>query len=424
MRISRYFLLLMLGIGVCGPSYLNALQTDPGALLSEADDVIKGVVRVRGLDFQPHVEKSVKDRIEIAAYIREQIREEYSREDLPQEGRMLRALGLLPDEIHYEESILKLLSEPVESRYDLRKGVLYVASWLPGREQRSVLAHEATRALQDQNFNIEKILQADLAGRNKDLILAHQALLEGDRTVVMLQMALEQDQRHFSDLPDLAYVMQTWMATTQNQDDVSANTPSYLEKTLLFPYGHGASFLQDVWKNSPGWESINKIYLDLPVSTEQILHPEKYYGARDNPKPVVPMDPIARLGRSWRIAYQNVLGEFSLGLLLNLHFTEEYSAKVVSGWGGDTVMYLEKEAGHDAVFVNTIWDTGEDAEEFFLAMDAWFWKRFPESKRENESASGFSVIHDGRFYDISREGANLNFIFGLSEADGGKWLGK
>lgn len=404
--------------------YVYAQRIDPDSLLKETDAVIEGASRVRGLSLKSRLNMSVTDRIELAAALSRELRAQYPRRDSAGEGTVFQALGLIPAETSYEDIIIKLLSESVESRYDQRRKVLYIASWLSGSEQKSILAHETTRALQDQNFDVDKIEQADLVAQNWDRTLAHKAVFEGDRTVVMLQMALEREKRHFSDLPDLAYVMQSWMATTLSTDDGSSTAPEFIKQILLFPYGHGASFLQGIWRKSPGWDSINGIYLDLPSSTEQILHPEKYYGVRDNPRPVVPIDPVTRLGGTWRAAYRNVLGEFTLGLLLNLHFTEEYSAKVVTGWGGDSVTYLQNETGSKAVFVNTIWDTGEDAEEFFQAMDSWFQKRFPEGKKENEREDGFSVTYKDKFYDLRREGESVYFVSGLSVAEGRKWLGK
>ena len=134
-------------------------------------------------------------------------------------------------------------------------------------------------------------------------------------------------------------------------------------------------------------------------------------------------DPVARLGGDWKIAYENVLGEFSLGLLLNLELTDEHARKSVSGWGGDLAMHLKKEDGRDAVFVNTIWDTDEDAEKFYLAMEEWFRKRYPDGKKENESSAGFSLVHDGEYCGMQREGRSIYFMIGLPESERRNWEG-
>ena len=111
------------------------------------------------------------------------------------------------------------------------------------------------------------------------------------------------------------------------------------------------------------------------------MHPEKYFTERDDPKPVEPADPVSRLGNSWKVGYRNVLGEFSIGLLLSAHLTEGHARRAATGWGGDEVMLLQDSEGKDAAFVNTVWDTADDADKFYAAMDEWFQKAYPESKK-------------------------------------------
>jgi len=424
MQLSRLFPLFFLLAGLYGNCPVFAQATDPAELLEEtADEVIETVVRLRGLELKAPVPKGVKSRAEIAEYLDEQLSKEYSRDELQKEGRMLIKLGLIPDGFNYEEYFLKLLAEQVAGYYDQEKKIFFIASWLSAEAQRPIMAHELTHALQDQHFDIEKMLDDAREWQNVDQVLALQALLEGDALVVMLQYDLEPYKRHFSELPDLAFVMQTQMATMQAQYAVFRDAPAFIQQSLVFPYGYGASFIQKAWKENPDWQSINKIYSDLPVSTEQVLHPEKYFGVRDNPVPVKPIDTIARLGSDWKIVYQNVMGEFSLGLLLNLHLTEEHSQKSVSGWGGDQVIYLENGAGRDAAIVNTIWDTEEDAEKFFLAMNTWFSKRFPNVDKKSQTAMSFSLIKDGEFYEMRRDGRNLYLLIGLNEEDSRRWAG-
>ena len=229
----------------------------------------------------------------------------------------------------YRGFIIKLLTEQVGGFYDPDKKTFFIASWLPSEEQKPVMIHELTHALQDQHFDVGKMLKEDRSLQNDDRILAHEAVMEGDGMVVMLQYFLEPVKRHFSQLPDLASIMQAQMTSMQSQFPVFKEAPLYIQETLLFPYGYGASFLQYVWRKNPSWEAVNKIYSDMPASTEQIMHPEKYYGERDTPKPVNTGDFMARLGDGWKVTDKNVLGEFSLGLLMSLHLTEEQSRKAV-----------------------------------------------------------------------------------------------
>jgi hypothetical protein len=395
-------------------------QPDASELLKTADEMVQNAARLRGLEPKAPISKGVKNRAEIAQYLEEHIQKEYDQEQLRLEGKMLQKLGLIPPAVDYKDLMLKLLTEQLAGFYDPDKKALYIASWLPLDEQKPAMIHELTHALQDQYFDIRGILNADRKLNNNDLSLSHEALMEGDGMAVMIEYLLGPLKRHFADLPDLAVVMRLQMTAMQTPSPVMKSAPSFIQETLLFPYGYGSSFLQQVWKQNPSWQAINKIYSDLPASTEQIMHPEKYYANRDAPKPVNAEALAANLGSSWKIAYKNVLGEFSLGLLLSLHLTDEHARRAATGWGGDQVLLLQNGAGKDAILADTIWDTTDDSDKFFAAMDKWFSQHFPKAARTHERPTGFSLVQDGEFYSLRHEGTTVRFILGLPESEAKK----
>ena len=421
MRIRWFALLvLVLGLSKDTPALLQLADTseraaDTSELLKTADDLVQTVSKLRGLEPKSPILRGIKNRAEISQYLNERIQELYSEEELQAEGKMLRRLGLIPASIDYREFVLKLLTEQIGGYYDPDKKMLFIASWLSLEEQKPVMVHELTHALQDQYFDVNTILKEDQKLRNDDRALAHQAVLEGDGMVVMLQYLLEPAKRHFSQLPDLAFIMQAQMASMQTQYTVFRDAPPYLQESLLFPYGYGAAFLQKAWAKDPSWQGVNKIYSDLPVSTEQIMHPEKYLAARDNPVTVTEENFAVKLGKSWKVTYRNILGEFSLGLMLNLHLTEERSRRSAAGWGGDQVLLFESSEGKDAVLVSTVWDTADDAEKFYLAMQDWFQKGYPKAIKTDEPPGGFSLTQDGEFHSICRDGTRVRFLVGLPE---------
>jgi hypothetical protein len=421
MRFGRLFLLLVLVAVLCRATLALMQATDPSELLKTADEMIQTVVRLRGLEPKSQILKGVKTREEISRFLNDRVQEEYSQSELQQEGQMLQKLGLIPPKMDYKEFALKLLTEQVEGFYDPEKKTFYIAAWLPADEQKPVMVHELTHALQDQYFDISKTLKKDLAAANDDRALAHQAIMEGDGLAVMLNYILEPAKKNFAQLPNMVSLMRTQMLTAQSQYAVFGSAPQYFQESLLFPYEYGAAFLQNAWNKNPSWQSINEIYADLPVSTEQIIHPEKYY-AHDNPKPVKEENLAVELGNDWKVAYKNVLGELSLGLFMNLRFTDERARKSVFGWGGDEAVLLTNGEGKSAVFVNTIWDSMPEADIFFLALQDWFHKSYPKARKVYESPTGLSVVQNGEFHSLRRDETSIRFIIGLPEADGQRLL--
>lgn len=397
-----------------------AQQAEAGAILEAVDALTITTSKLRGLDPKSPISKGIKSKAEISQFIHKRIGEDYAPDRVRNEEKLLKTIGLLPQNVDYRQLIVNLLSEQVEGFYDPEQKTFFLASWLPLEGQEPVVVHELTHALQDQHFNVQKILEESRHSENDDRALARQALLEGDAMAVMLQYLIGASKRHFSEVPNLAFIMQTTMEAAQAQYAVLKTAPRFLKETLIFPYGYGAAFLQYSWQRNPSWDAVNRIYADLPASTEQILHPEKYFGTRDNPKPVDAQSYAARLGANWKVAYKNVFGEFALGLMLNLHLNDERARRSSTGWGGDQILLLENENGKSAVLLRTLWDTGEDADRFFAAMDEWFRQHYPNESRTDVSPAGFSVVSGGAFNAIRRDGAAIQILLGLPESEKGK----
>jgi hypothetical protein len=419
MRI-RWVLWLAAVVMLGGSAYAIFQETNQAELLKAADDMIQVTARLRGLQPKAPIARGVKSREEITQYLNEQIQDNYSEAELQQEGTVLRTLGLIPASMDYKKFVLKLLSEQVAGFYDPERKTFFIASWLPAAEQQPVMVHELDHALQDQYFDISRIIKEDRRQHNDDKTMAHEALFEGDATVVMLNQVLEPIKRTFAQLPDLAPAMGALLASMQSQFPVFKSAPPFLQETVFFPYGHGASFLQKMWTQNPSWESINKIYSDLPESTEQIIHPEKYYGKRDEPIPVNAEPLAASLGSSWKVTYKNVLGEFSLSLVLSLYLSEERANRAAAGWGGDQILLLENASGKNAVLVRTVWDTADDADEFFQAMQAWFQHKFPAGHKSEETATRVLITNEKEVHALRQDGSEVRFIIGLPESEAPK----
>lgn len=394
-------------------------ETAPADLLKTAEEMLRVVTRLRGLEPKNAIPMGVKSRDEISKFLNERVRENVEEGELQSEGKMLHRLGLLPADMDYKDFTLELLTEQVGGYYDPDKKTFFIAGWLQAELQKPVMVHELTHALQDQYFDLNKVLHEERKLHNDDRMLARQAIFEGDGMAVMLDFVLEPKKRNFASLPDLVFVMQSQFGAMNSQFPIFKSAPDYLKETLLFPYGYGAAFLQKVWAAKPSWDAVNKIYSDLPVSTEQIIHPEKYIGTRDDPKPVKYDDPATRLGNGWKIGYKNVLGEFTIDLLLKLNLSEEKASRAAAGWGGDQVFLLENESGKNAVFVATTWDMADDADEFYQAMSDWLQKKYPKGK-PTQSPNRFSLSQDGEFHMIQRDGQNIQFFLGVPESDASK----
>jgi hypothetical protein len=129
-----------------------------------------------------------------------------------------------------------------------------------------------------------------------------------------------------------------------------------IQETLIFPYLSGAEFYRNFKERRPG----TTIYSDMPVSTEQIIHPAAFFVNRDNPTRVT----LGTLSNATKV-YENDLGEFETRLFLFQHLNDQNEAvRGATGWDGDRYAVVNTPQGQGIVWL-TVWDSPVEAGEFF-----------------------------------------------------------
>jgi hypothetical protein len=142
--------------------------------------------------------------------------------------------------------------------------------------------------------------------------------------------------------------------------------PDALINAFLFPYTTGHDFAKAVY-NRNGWAGLNAAWENLPQSTEQIIHPDRYF-AGDAPQ-ILTLPPLTdTLGADWSLAEEAVLGEFYMREYLVQQLDEAEVDTAVTGWGGDRyAVYWQPDAQDWALVLRTAWDSVNDANQFAAA---------------------------------------------------------
>ncbi len=324
-------------------------------------DAIEGqVIEIRGLQPERDVARRIIDEAELRTTIIELFDEETPPEYVAASDRLYKALGLIPADADLRTLTLDLLSGGVAGFYRSDQDTLFVVSktGLPGVNERISFAHEYDHALQDQNTSV--FTDQDGILDQGDRILARQAVYEGDATLLMSLWAAET-----FELSDLAEMLA--LANDPEAAALLERMPAILRETLLFPYTTGLTFAQAV-HGEGGWAAVNALYDRMPVSTEQILHPEAYEA---NEAPIVvelPEDLADQLGDGWSVPLEDTLGELQLGIWLRESGADaDAAATATAGWGGDRLAVVEGPGDAWGVVLETTWDSAADASDFLDA---------------------------------------------------------
>jgi hypothetical protein len=348
--------------------------------------------KLRGLEPKKKVPEQFITQQQLNENLKRDMAEDYTPEEARRDAVALWLLRLVNDpSIDLYQLYLDLLTEQVAGYYDPEKDELFVL----GNQQRlsplarQTLAHEFVHALQDQHYDLEKLLPEET--EDDDRSLAVRALVEGDATMAGLMYAY----RYLSkeDFADMLEESQS--ASTEVLD----RSPRYIRESLLFPYDAGSEFVSRLIEQG-GFERVNQALADPPASTEQVMHPDKYLNSpRDNPLPV-PMPPLTdTLGTGWKQTDQGTLGEFDLKVMLEDNGVTP-ADEAAAGWGGGRyALYQRGEAA--LMIVDTRWDTPADAREFENALR--------QSFAEAQQSNGLWVL-GGRFFGMKSAGDRITFI--------------
>ncbi|HUO65086.1 MAG TPA: ImmA/IrrE family metallo-endopeptidase [Terriglobales bacterium] len=345
----------------------------------------------------------LRSRADNRRFIEQEINRRYSKAQLEAERKSMVAWGVLPADYDLQRLFLDLLEEQVSAYYDPRGKVMVVGDWLPPEQQRAALMHELVHALQDRELPIDTFIGPD-PGQG-DRLLARQALIEGEAVSLTFDLLLKPQGMDISRLPDLS--MTQGLITTSAGGPVIDKAPKFVRDLLLFPYVEGLGFIYQFRKRQP-WSGMSAVYKDPPRSTTQILHPEKYLDAREDPLAVVIPD-LSPLLPGSRLVSEDDLGEFSLGAVLAFHLGDTEGPRVAVGWRGDRYRIWEDTAGRFTIAYRVIMTDAQVATTLADHLRAAVERRHPELAGKASVRAGGLVTwsEDGSGFAVERRGPSV-----------------
>lgn len=276
---------------------------------------------------------------------------EESSEELQVEEEIYEALFLMPQNLSLAEVMVEQAGATMAAVWE---GSLYVV-----REQfnpfdklsaERTLAHEIMHMMQEKYFKGSE-------ARFYDELQAWAALIEGDAgfTADMYiegasgRPAISDSAGSSSSSNKLSVA--TYLSTVK--------MPEPLIELWLFRYRYGESFVSTLYRVG-GWERVNAAYVNPPITTEEILHPEKYLEGES----FVQVNSISLNSSDWNLVKTERLGEHFIRVMLSSHIPRDYAIKAAEGWLGDNFTYYKKEENHLFTW-KIVWDTERDSVEFF-----------------------------------------------------------
>ena len=307
------------------------------AVIRYKSGIEKLLPTLRKIPFKHEVKRDVTKRENMKELILKEIDEDMTPQEFRANELAMKAFGLLPADYNLREALAQVYSEEVAAFYDPKTKTMHLieepkkeVKKKPGLlerlfgktgdfdkdENKTVIAHELTHALADQHYDLDALQKT--VKKDDDRSLALSALIEGEATLAMFGAGMDDwDGDEIMHLPaenlEWTFNLISPFMAFMGGGQAIRNAPPIISESMTFPYFRGMVFCAKL-TNTGGWAAIDEVYRDPPLSTEQILHPEKYRERPDYPMAIDlgALEP----GEGWKEVGRNVLGEMQLTILL------------------------------------------------------------------------------------------------------------
>jgi hypothetical protein len=346
-----------------GKSSPQANHASSPEFISAADQVLLEMSKILDLPVKEPLKKSLRSKQEVRDYLIREDKEDKNDAQRYADAKTLEAFGLIPKNFPLDSFMLDVLTDQVAGLYDPKAKEFYIADWIPVDEQRTVMSHELTHALEDQSFRIDNWIKA--ARPNDDAELARESISEGSAMAAMVDYQMLEQHIGVRELPDVTLLIRAGAVTEMDKDPNLAKAPNYIRDELLFPYLAGTGFTQQFLKAHTGWKDLHLVFENPPVSTQQVIHPDLYFNGT-KPEAVTLPDWKGLVPDDWKLLQQNTMGEFGLDEILKQFKKEGRDESLSAAWKGDRYAVFEdaKSKSTPLVFRLAL-DNPEDAARFF-----------------------------------------------------------
>ncbi len=314
-------------------------------------EVERQVEAVRELTYERPVAVRPVTQVQIDEKLTEAFDDTYPAAFYDRRTRAWRTLGVIGPEADIRISLLAFQTGQVVGFYNPENGELvYIGDAQLDLTERFTLAHELTHAIDDQHFDLTRL--DPVAARCQDeRFQAGLGAVEGSAQYFATQVITR--------FPggDLGG------AAVPSVDGI----PPFMVAMQLWPYSAGQAFMIALAQRG-GTDALNEALRNLPISTEQVLHPDAY--PSDVPQPLDVPDLAPRLGPGWTDLDVMQVGEEFLREMLHLRLDVGTADVAAAGWGGG-IYRAWSDGAHTAVVLATSWDTVADADAFAQAARDW-----------------------------------------------------
>jgi hypothetical protein len=358
-------------------------------LFRSVDEILTFASKDTLFPIKHEVKRQLIGRDEVEAYVSKHTSEDEDAKRLRRSELVLKKFGLLPKDFDLGKFLVVLLKEQVAGYYDPKTRTVNLLDWLGADQQKPVLAHELTHALQDQSFNLEKYMKpadTDLSKKkevnaedieNDEVSTTRQAVVEGQAMAVLVDYMLEPMGLSMKDSPQVVQSLRDGMLVGTADAVEFHNAPIYLKEALTFPYRYGIDFIAELEVKGGKEKAFADLFRNPPRTTRQIMEPKTYLSGEHLEPMQVP--DFRQVFKNYDRFDVGAVGEFDVAILIDQYGGAELSNKMFPHWRGGYYYAVRPKgdaAAPLALLYASRWSTSEKAANFAAIYASALNKRY------------------------------------------------
>ena len=372
-------------------------------LFASVDEIMEFASKSSGLPIKNKVKKKLASRESVEKYLSQRMDDDEDQKRFDRSALVLKKFGLIPRDFQLRPFMIKLLKEQVAGFYDPKKNTVNLLDWIAPSEQRPVMAHELTHALQDQAIGLDawsKTIKAAIHKKMDDEnadaeideeLSAQTAVLEGQGMAVMADYLLAPSGQSIKNSPQIVDAMRYGMSADESSPMLKS-APLILKEALIFPYRDGLGFVGALLQDGGVHRAFAQALADPPKSTREVLTPKAYLEKEVLPPMRLPnLKPM--LGKDYERYDTGSIGQFDVMVLLK-QFTHDRTPETIPPeWRGGvyySAVRKGKKAGElktadlELVFISR-WSSVAAAKKFAFIYASSVGKRYTSVQPGMES---------------------------------------
>ncbi len=389
-------------------------EKDPA--FGQINSIVKSLSSISGFSEEHPVPYGTISKKQLRHFLGKRIKKTLKPGEIRADELTLKMFGLVPQGFDLRKSTVDLLTEQAAAFYDYDEKKLFLLEGSPLSDEVTTLAHELSHALADQHFDLGKFMDDSPANDDEDL--AHTAVVEGQASWLMIAYNLAESGRPPIPTAEVLKPVEDSSDSSVADYPVLKASPLYIQQSLLFPYTEGTRFFDAVFRRL-GKGAFAAVFVNAPVASSQILHPERYFA---NEKPAVPELPELHVDSTGDEVTEGSLGEFDQRMLLWQYVGESRANELAPHMRGAQFRVIGSGKKERPVleYVSQ-WDSNKSASDYFKEYKKVLRGKWKRCEASSDSDRAFAGRGDNGFFVTHISGDTLVSVEGLGGAT--TWAG-